>query len=214
VRANREHEAMRAALLRITDPPPPAPERDAPSEAPPAFESAPTIPRFAASLGPGVLAGPGGVSANGHAAFGFTWMPIEHLAIDARATLPLISGRVTAPEGTARVGITTVGAGASWVPTLRAAAVRPSIGAGAMLAWVHVDGVAAPPYVSNTDDVLTPMPYAHAGLSIALAGRVRLALDGAIGVTLPETRVSFAGRDVASLGSPLVFASSSIEATW
>lgn len=221
--AIRAHEAVHGKLLPIA--PAEAPERAMPAAATPAVAPqerpapAPASTRappatFAASLGPSLVLSPGGVGATGDVALGFSWLATERLSVDALARIPVVAASIDAPEGRARVGIGALGGGLSFAFAEAAALVRPSLGAGLAFAWTHVDGVATPPFVSHSSDLFAAMPYLRVSTSLRLTGKLRLRADLLGALSIPQQAVTFAGRQVATFGQPLVDGALSLEALW
>jgi hypothetical protein len=215
--AIRAQEAVRGKLLPVApllpQEPPPAPEKPVPAPAPP--RAATTQPlRFSASVGPSVLGSPGGTSPMGAAALGFSWLASEHWIVESMVRIPVLAGHVDGAEGVAHVGLAMAGAGVSFAFTPRDAVVRPSAGAGAAVGWTHVDGVANAPFVSHSADLFAVLPYACLSTRVRLTSGLSLGAQVLGGPSLPPQAVTFAGRQVASLGEPVLDGTLMLEAAW
>jgi hypothetical protein len=209
--AIRAHEAVHAKLLRIA---PNKPPLSAAAEGPPARPAAPPPPRFSASVGASALASPGGVGVAVGAALGFSFFVTDRASLDAIARIPVVAGHLEGPEGTARVNITAIGGGLSLALTPRDAWLRPGLGVGVAFEWLHVDGVANPPFVSSSDDLFAALPYARFSVSVALTGALRLRADLLGALSVPGQAITFAGRRAATFGRPLADGSLALEFVW
>ena len=214
------HEVVRAALLADTSPskpkpaPSPLPDVEEPEPPPEPVAEAPAPPRVALRVGPTFVASLESGFGMGNLSLGVSWLASERVSLDAIASLPIFASTIKAPEGSARVSLGLLGAGASWSPSDRAARVRPSLGAGMALAWTHVDGIATPPFVSNSDDVVSFLPYVDLAIRVMLTKSLAIGADVLGGVAFPPARISFAGHEVATFGRPMMLATSSFQVTW
>jgi hypothetical protein len=66
-----------------------------------------------------------------------------------------------------------------------------------------MDGVARPGFASASDDVFGALPFLEASLDIVLTQTAGVRVGGSAGLPLPTATVTFAGREVATWGSPL-----------
>lgn len=218
VLAIRAQEAVHGKLLPITPSESPLPTTAPPPREAPPPRPAPALPRttplFAASLGPDVSFAPGGLGAAGGAALGISWLATPRFSVDGLARIPLVAARVDAPEGTARVSIAAAGAGASFAFAPPDALVRPIIGAGLALGWAHVDGVANATFLGHSADLFVLMPYLRFAASVRLTSALRLRADFLTAVGAPSQAITFAGREVATFGAPLLDAALALEVTW
>jgi hypothetical protein len=216
--AIRAQEAVRGKLRPVAPllpAEPPAPPREEPT--PPLRPSrAPATPplRFAASIGPSILGSPGGTSPMSGAALGFSWLASEHFIVEAMARIPVLAGHVDGPEGVANVGLAMAGAGVSFAFTPRDAVVRPSAGVGAAVGWTHVDGIANAPFLSHSADLFGAFPYASLATRLRLTSGLYLGAQVLGGPSLPPQAVTFAGRQVATFGEPVLDATLVLEAAW
>jgi hypothetical protein len=174
----------------------------------PSAERAPTAPatpreRFDFDLGPGVLAGAGGVPPALVISVGARWNMNDTLGVRAFALMPTVAPHVAAPEGTASIS-TTIGAAAleaSLLPPASEWSAR--VGGGVAIAWLHMEGSGtAAPYAGHADDVASLLPFASIGAGRALAPQLRIAAAAWAGAAVPQPAVRFAGREVATWGRP------------
>jgi hypothetical protein len=215
--AIRAQEAVRGKLLPVEplapqEPPHAVPEKPVPLPSP--ATAAPAPPRFAASIGPSLVASPGGASMMGDAALGFSWLPSERWSIDAIARIPLATGHVDGDEGTAHVGLALAGGGASFAFADRQATLRPSAGAGVAFGWTHVDGVANAPFVSQSADLFAALPYVRLSMLVRWTPALFLRADVLGALSLPSQAITFAGRQVATFGEPVLDTTLAVGTEW
>lgn len=222
VLALRVREAVHGKLLPTARPPPsrspsiPPAVVDSPRALPPPLTETPTAtprPRevhFAASAGPAITS-LGGGSVAGGVALGVGWLATPRIRVEALGRIPVVASNVDAPEGTAHVSLTLVGVETSWAFASPSAVIRPSIGAGVALAWSHIEGVAASDLAGHTADRLAGVPNVRLSTSLAITDAVGLRADFLAGASLPPTTIRFVGRDVATMGSPVLDASLTFE---
>jgi hypothetical protein len=79
---------------------------------------------------------------------------------------------------------------------------QPDIGVGAGAVVLGTYGRADAPLQSSSDLVVAATLAGGMGLSVWLHARVRLRVDGFVGVALPRPGVRFAGAEVATWGRP------------
>jgi hypothetical protein len=215
--AIRAQEAVHGKLLPVApllpqEPPSPA-VKPVPTTAPPPLT--PTAPpRFSAAVGPSVVGSPGGASPMGDAALAFSWLASEHWMVEAMARLPVLAGHVDGAEGVAHVGLAAAGGGLSFAFAGREAALRPSAGVGVALGWTHIDGIADAPFVSHSANLLAALPYACLSTRLRLTSALSLRAQVLGGPSLPPQAVTFAGRQAATFGEPVLDGTLMLEATW
>ncbi|MFT3764523.1 MAG: hypothetical protein QM820_03245 [Minicystis sp.] len=237
--ALRAVELLRASLMEIDAPhpsrgeaaappeirtivslPPPAPApapapafpaSPAASFAPPLPPAAPPSPIVTIGFGPAILGSPGGLS------------PLSALEVDARfrigtrvaagitAIVPLGTATNEGLEGSARTRVALFTAEAR-VDLHRGARLVPTLGGGALFAWLHTDGTGRPPlYVGVSSDGFTGGPFLRPGLGVTLVPKIRLRADLLAGVAVRRLHIDFAGRDVARWGVPILAGSFGME---
>ena len=69
--------------------------------------------------------------------------------------------------------------------------------------FVGMVGDASPPHVGRRDVVVSAMLELQLGLAVHVHPRLRLRLDGSLGVVLPRVGIRFGGRRVATWGLPV-----------
>jgi hypothetical protein len=227
VLAVRVAEALRArGLLLPAAPPPPAPAA-APSEPPqPEPEAAPSpVPqperaraaeraatRFSIEVGSGLVLSPGGLEPFAALELGLR-LEFSHIwSISALGAIPLSRQTVEASEGEAvlATGVTGGLLEVEWA-SLSFGGVRSGLGAGASV--TRMSGRAESGFRGADDSVTAFSPLARTSFHLDIGPRLRFrtALTG--GFTLPEVRVAFATRAVATWGRPFVLASLALEAS-
>jgi hypothetical protein len=150
----------------------------------------------------------------GEAALGFSWLASERWSADAVACIPLATGRVEGSEGVAHVGLALAGAGASFAFADRHATLRPSVGAGMAFGWTHVDGVANAPFVSQSADLFAALPYVHLSMLVRWTPALFLRLEVLGALSLPSQAITFAGRQVATFGEPVLDTTLAVGTEW
>jgi hypothetical protein len=150
----------------------------------------------------------------GEAAVGFSWLASERWTIEAMGRIPMLDGRVEGAQGVAHVGLAAAGAGLSFAFTPREAMIRPSAGVGVAFAWTRVDGVANAPFIGQRADLFAAVPYASLSSRLRMTSRLWLAVQVLGGVSLPPQAITFAGRQVATFGEPLVGGTLMLEVGW
>ncbi len=187
----------------VVDKPPPPPPRSEPREA----------PRLWLAVGPGVLLSPGGLGPMALADVGLRLDFAERWSIHASGLLPLSEQSITAAEGEADVW-TSVVSGALDVEWARLpfGGFRSGAGAGAAVtAMVGVSDSAGFDVASDT--VTTLALLADTSFHADFTDWLRLRASVVLGASLPELRIEFGSREVASWGQPFFAASAVLEAT-
>lgn len=218
----RAVELVRAALL---DPPPaPAPLAPPPAVPSPTLAATPTSvvaapaevttparrSRFTLEIAPAVVGAPGGVPLTASLLLGARFLP-GSFGPAAIAVLPIFPARLDGPEGTADVRAALLGAGLHLSPRPPEAALHPSVEAGLAGVWLLISGAARTGYAGKTDNLLFAAPYLRAGASLTISPQIALRASVLGAVALPEPVVSFAGREAATFGRPLLLGSGGLE---
>jgi hypothetical protein len=150
----------------------------------------------------------------GDVALGFSWLAGQRWSVDAIGRVPLAPGHVDGVGGTANVGLAMVGGGLSYAFSRPDALVRPSAGVGVAFGWTHVDGVATSPFVSHSADLFAALPYVCASARVAVAPRLSLRAEVLGATSAPAQAVTFAGKQVATFGEPVLGATIAVETVW
>jgi hypothetical protein len=162
---------------------------------------------------PGIWLGAGAGAASG--AFGIAEVPVIHvearfepkryISVAAFGLIPVASQNVAAPEGTAAISATVVGA------TLRATALdvenvfRVTAGAGGGAAIVSMSGQASSPrYDGQGTAATTGLGVATIGMDARVLPWLALRADALAGLAAYRPVMRIDGRDVASWGPTLV----------
>jgi hypothetical protein len=216
----RAVEVVRAALLEspAPAPAPPVVTRKPPSPAPtvsiaPPPADTPTRPpqsRLTLELAPAVAGAPGGVPPSASLLVGARWMP-GPLGPAAFVVIPIFPAHLDGIEGSAAVRAAVVGAGLHFAPGPREASLHPGIEAGLAGVWLLIGGAATTGYIGRSDNLLAAAPYIRAGLSLAISPQVALRADFLGAVTLSEPVITFAGRQAATWGRPILLGSGGLE---
>jgi hypothetical protein len=203
-------ELLRASLLEVHAPdfvprnvPPPSPAPSPPPPARPPPVSVPAQPRrFWLALGPALAISPGGLGLTPHVDLGASVRRTEALAIVARFIAPTVPARVDAPEGHASILLSAATLGADLLLASHSSSVRPRVGAGVGVLWVHMEGDASGAFIGRGDAVLSALGTVHGGLLVRLGDGVRLFFDATLALAAPRPVARFADRQVASWGQP------------
>jgi hypothetical protein len=203
--------------LPVAAPPPPPPRADAtPHLAPDPLEvmAPPPRSRLTLEIAPAVVGSPGGVPLTASLLLGARFLP-GAFGPAVFAVLPLFPARVDGPEGTADVRAAIVGAGLHFAPRPPGAMVRPGVEIGLAGVWLLIHGVATTgaAYTGQSDNLLVAAPYLRAGASLSVSPLIALRASLLGAVALPEGAISFAGRQVATFGRPLLLGSGGLEIT-
>jgi hypothetical protein len=163
-------------------------------------------------LGAGLALSPGGLEPLALAEAGARLEFAERFWFYLNALVPVSHQTITAREGEAEVSTWLAGGGldVEW-SRLPFGGFRSGIGAA--LAVTTMSGSASPDFASSEDVVTTFAPLARSSFYVDLGRRFRLRSGLAVGTTLPEVRVAFGPRDVASWGEPFLVMSLVLETT-
>lgn len=162
------------------------------------------VRRYALRLAGGPTFSPGGLSAMGHLWLSGGWRPLRWLELELLLMGPVAPGRVQASEGKANVyaGLAGFGANALLLSWWKRFSLEAGLGLGA--SFVYMQGQAQPPLVDASDWVVSGLGYAKLGIGVGLTRWLRLRLDTLVGFTVPRPVVTFAEREAASWGRPLI----------
>ncbi len=175
----------------------------APSHVPP--YPPPPRPRIALSLGSVLLLAPGGTKPALDLALSPEWHLSRSLGVRALLAAPLTAPSIVAPGGEAAVFTWLGGAAIDWQTSSGHDEWRGMLGGGTAVVLSHARGTATAPYVGSTTNAVTSLSFVEVGGSRGLGTpSVRLAVDGMLGVALPEIVVQFASQRVATWGLPVV----------
>jgi hypothetical protein len=140
------------------------------------------------------------------------WHPTRRVAAGFWGLVPLGSAEVTGDEGAAGVRSWAVGSGFRVAPFTLGRRWEPSLGGGASVLWLNVEGLRARPALGlTTGRLVAAGPYGELGCGFRIAGGLSLRADVRALVAFPRPVVEFAGREVVALGRPLATASFGVE---
>jgi hypothetical protein len=163
-------------------------------------------------LGAGLALSPGGLEPLPLAEAGARLEFAERWWFSLNALVPVSHQTVTALEGEAEVSTWLVGSGLDFEwSRLSFGGFRSGIGAA--LAVTTMSGRASAEFASSEDVVTTFGPLARSSFYVDLGRRFRLSSGLAFGTTLPEVRVAFGSRNVASWGKPFLVTTLVLEMT-
>jgi len=160
---------------------------------------------------------PGGLSPTGQVEVGASWLPFPCLALDLRATVPVVPSWISAREGDAEIYPVLTGVAARWLGGDRQSRFRPTLGLGFGVLVVHIRGHAkpqpdnTPPNTSENVTLVTGLPFVEGGVLLRLTPHLNLHLSYLVGAPLRRLVVMFAGRPVGTLGRPLLTGSLGLE---
>jgi len=183
----------------------------APSSEP--LRSAPRLPPTSGRLhlGPALLMSPGGVPVAPALRVGGAWRVAGPVELGGFAMVPLTAGTVTAAEGQIELRVLAFGAGVNVLFTNPAAPLALHAGGGLGVAAFFFEGQAAPPWVSASGSQWSAMPFVEAGVGYRFTPMLGARADLLAALARPEPVLVIAGREVASFGSPALFASVAVE---
>lgn len=222
--ALRAVELLRASLLELNEPHPPrgevsAPEpvrrwiRPEPASATAGSERvAPTPPpRSAATIGVGVLGGPGGLGAAVVPSLRFTWRPEPPWETSIRFVGPAF-GSVSDTRGSARVDqellLVTFGVAASTRP------FEPYVAVGLGAYHLGARGRASAPFRGSSGDSFAGLGLIAAGLRLRLTDALALFTELDASLMQPRTALRFDRSPRARSGEPLLLGSVGGEVRW
>lgn len=163
-------------------------------------------------LGAGLALSPGGLEPLALAEAGARLEFAERWSFFLNTLLPVSHQTVTAAEGEAEVSTWLAGGGLDlkW-SRLPFGGFRSGIGGA--VAVTTMSGKASPDFASSEDVVTTFVPHVQSSFYVDLGRRFRLRSGLAVGTALPEVRVAFGSREVASWGEPFLVISLVLEMT-
>jgi hypothetical protein len=224
VLAVRVAEVLRARGLLL--PPAPSPPADALPAAPltpePPPDTARAVPpsraetrtpaRFSIEVGPGLVLSSGGLEAFAVVELGLRLEFSRIWSASALAAIPISRQSVQAAEGEALLASSLAGGllELEWA-RLPFGGVRTGLGAGASV--TNMSGRAASGFEGADDTVVAFTPLARTSFHVDIGPRLRLRTALAGGFTVPEVKVAFGEREVASWGRPFGLASVALEAS-
>jgi len=177
--------------------------KDAAPAAPPAPKPPRIAPKLVFGLGPGAMASRHGTSFAIHAEaeIGFS----RNIALVPWLNFVPANRQVERPEGSAEFRPTIFGLGFAMPFLPNSSWIVPRLGGGYGLVWMHVapNSAAAPAVARKPEDLLAPMMYVSASVSVAVAKRWRVAAEGLGGITSHDMVVRIARQDAAHWGVPL-----------
>jgi len=154
-------------------------------------------------LGAEVIGAPGGAGARGAVAMAVRWSVFTHLSLELDGFISLF-GKDIKEEGASASFYTAVARVWSLWEIRGRGLFRPSIGAGGGLLIPWAKGSGSAYYEVRTDRGAVGYVGATAQLALALTRSFWLRFGVNAGASLPEVRMLFAGKEVASFGMPLI----------
>lgn len=188
------------------------PVKDAPAAAAPKPPTPRYAPRLVLGAGPAIAASRDGnsfaISAEAEIGLG------RYVALVPWLQFVPANRRAEAPLGTASFRPTIFGLGFG-VPILRpSSVVVPRVGAGYGVLWMHVspESATAPGRMGKPEDLLAPIAYATAAISVKVAESFRIAGEAMAGVSSHDMIVRIGDQPAAHWGVPL--ASLALRGEW
>lgn len=168
-------------------------------------------PRVTLHLGPALVLSPGGVPAAPALRAGGAFRIAGPVELAGLVMIPLAPATVAASEGEIDLRTVAFGAGANVFFTSPASALAVHAGAGLGAAAFFFDGRAVAPWVAASGTRWSALPFLEAGAAYTFTPVLALRADLLAALALPGPVLVIAGREVASFGSPTVFASLALE---
>jgi hypothetical protein len=210
VEPTARHEEM--TFVRPVERGPLPPPVDAPGKAADARPRGDERPRLWLALGPAATVSPGGLGVLPLADVGIGLSFEKRWSAGARGLFPLSRQTVSAAEGEADVA-TWLAVGLVELDWARFGwgGLRSGVGGGAAVTTMSGEAEESG-FDGASDTVVTFAPLVNTSVH-AGSSRFRVRSSLALGATLPEVRVSFGSREVASFGRPFFLGSVVIEAS-
>ena len=215
--ALRAVEVLRARLLKlgVVTRPAPAPVEPAPNpnplrDSPPVNTPEPLAePLLWADLGVAYVHQPGALTNYESLRIGIVVSPFPRWSLSAFGVLPLQETQVSSEVGSASMDATLFALAADG--HLSEAWFRGSLGAGAALAMLDVQGRADYPFQGQRERLFSSLPFVRAGVAAALAQRLMLSAEVLAGLSIPGTIIRLDREETASWGRPLVMGTLSLQ---
>jgi hypothetical protein len=164
-----------------------------------------------------VVLSPGGVGATAAAAVAVGLRLSRRVGIEATALFPVTTPRLEIDQGSIRVAVTLVGAGAYWRLAGGARWALEAAG-GVLVASVHADGTGSGANIGLDTSLIGVAPYARAGATLALTPWLAARADLIGGAVVRRVNISFSDtgmyHNIATWGRPLVSALIGLQAGW
>jgi hypothetical protein len=202
VAAVRAIDLLRASLRELEDRRG-TPAAEVPASTPVRRAIRPTTRRFALAVGPAVAGSAGGLGPTAHAVLAFQAMPHRVFGVGLRAFVPIVGARTVAAAGSARVHVGWIAIGPRFALARPDRLVQPTLGVAIGPAIVGMRGEARPPFVGRRDVVTSAIAEVDVAVAFAVHSRLRVWLDGSIGLAMPRTGVRIGDRRSATWGWPV-----------
>ncbi len=204
-----------ATMAAATDDPAPVaspPEKDQPTPVNPTKPASRITPHLVLGAGPAIAASRDGnsLAISAEAEIGVS----RYVALVPWIQFIPENRTALAPLGTASFRPTIFGLGFA-IPILRTSSIAvPRIGAGYGVLWMHVspESATGAGTMRKPEDLLAPMMYATAAVSVKVASDFRIAGEGMVGVSSHDMVVRIGNQPAAHWGSPL--ASLALRGEW
>ena len=139
-----------------------------------------------------------------HAWFTVQRMIAGRLGIALDGSVPLGTGTVTGPEGSARMSSALGGAALFARFESSERPVYATVAVGGAVLRVDADGDATTPFVASSDRAVTGAVYARADAGFAATQWLRFGLRAVCGVAPTGVKVRFAGNEAGVWGRPFL----------
>jgi hypothetical protein len=218
--ATRTVELLRASLMELASGHPPRGEVPVTAEvralAPPPVRPSAEQDRagtISVVAGPAFLYGPKW-SVGADLMLGLTWMSPSRFGVEGSVLLPLVSDRLSRPEGSTELAVTLGRAGAVVRWGARSSPLNGQSTAGFALGSMAFSGVGRSPYAGVREQRWSWSPFVGSGVGWRIVPSLGVRADLAVGVDASHTIVRFAGREVADWGRPWLAGSAALELSW
>lgn len=153
----------------------------------------------------GVSSSIGAVGLTPVLALGAFWQPTPVVGVGLSSRIPVAAATVSEREGTARITTWDFVAGSRIYPFAGSGPVQPSLGLGLGVLWFQIEGTAAESrYTLASEQLIVAGPHADVGVRWQLSRRFALRSSFGASHAFTKPLVQFAGRQVLTLGRPLV----------
>lgn len=197
-----EHPVMSAPRDGVLDQ---TPRREALHEEPPDVARPGSTDVFLFDAGVGASSSIGATRVTPIAGAGAFWKPAPRVGVGISALLPLTPVSVSEREGSASISSWELSVGPRFYPLLGGGAFQPMLGAGLGVLWFQVEGKrAGAAYTLSSEQLIVMAPHVELGARWTLSRSLALSSSLGASFALAKPVVQFAGRQVVTLGQPLV----------
>ena len=136
---------------------------------------------------------------------GAFWQPLPRVSVGLSTLIPLVAATLSRAEGSASIRPWEFSAGARLYPFAPGGSLEPSFGLGLAVLRFQIQGQrTSAQYQLHSQQLLVAGPHAEVALRWRVSSRIALRTSLGTDYALTQPVVQFAGREVATLGQPLL----------